>query len=139
MTECGEHVSPKRARAIAALLAVLPATHRQIQERAGLHRATVCRLIPILHPSDPEKRHVHVGRWLPHPVRGPSMPVWHAGPGEDVPDTLPRLTKKEIADRFEKRIKGTEKHDQRKARHRNRHWEKKAKAAPHGIFAALGL
>jgi hypothetical protein len=95
--------------------------------------------MPALHSGDPEKRQVHIGKWLPHPVRGPSMPVWHAGPGEDAPDTLPRLTKKEISDRFEKRIKGTEKHDQRKAKHRSRHWEKKATASKKGWAAALGL
>jgi hypothetical protein len=139
MTECSDHVNPKRAQTIAAILAALPATQRQIEQKAGLHRATVCKVMAIRRPGEPEKRQVHIGGWLPHPVRGPSMPVWHAGPGEDVPDTLPRLTKKQIADRFEKRIKGTEKHDQRKARHRSRHWEKKAKAAPKGWAAALGL
>jgi hypothetical protein len=139
MTECEAYVNPKRAQTIAEIVAALPAIQLQIEQRTGLHRATVCRVIAAMHPKEPEKRQLHIGKWLPHPVRGPSMPVWYAGPGEDVPDTLPRLTKKEIADRFEKRIKGTEKHDQRKARHRSRHWEKKAKATKSGWAAALGL
>jgi hypothetical protein len=139
MTECGEYVNPKRARAVAAILAALPATKRQIEGKTGLSHTTICKVISALHPEDPQKRQMHIGGWLTHPVRGPSMAVYHDGPGEDVPDTLPRLTKKQIADRFEKRLKGTEKHDQRKARHRSRHWEKKAMAAPKSWAAALGL
>ena len=133
MTECGEYVNPKRARTIAAILAALPATKTEIEQRAGVHHATVTKVMPGLHKGGK----VHIGAWRPHPVHGPSMAVYHAGEGEDVPDTLPRLTKKEIADRYVKRIKGTEKYDLRKARDRNRHWKKKAAAKPKNWAAAL--
>lgn len=135
MTEAGGYAHPKRARTIAAVLAALPATKAEIPERAGVHRATVFKVIAELHKG----RQVHIGAWQPHTLHGPPMAIYYAGPGDDVPDTLPRLTKKQIADRYEQRIKGTERHDLRKARHRSRHWEKKAKAAPKGWAAALGL
>lgn len=135
MTECDAYVEPKRARSIAAILGALPATKGEIPARAGVHRTTVFKVIAELHAG----RKVHIGAWEPHPIHGPPMAVYYAGPGEDVPDTLPRLTKKERSDRFEKRIKGTERHDLRKARHRSRHWEKKAVATKKGWAAALGL
>lgn len=133
MTSAAEHSKPKRARTVAKILEALPATKTQIRERTGLHQATVLKVMPELHESDA----VHVGGWLPHPLHGPSMAVYHAGPGEDVPDTLPRLTRQQISERYENRIKGTEKHDQRKARHRSRHWIKKAAATPKNWAAAL--
>jgi len=133
MTGAAEIVNPKRARTVAAILAALPATKTEIRERTGLHQATVLKVMPALH----EGQVVHVGAWRPHPLHGPSMAVYHAGPGRDALDTLPRLTRREISDRYEKRIKGTEKHDQRKARHRNRHWIKKAAATPKSWLSAL--
>lgn len=126
-------MNPKRVRSIAAILAVLPATKAEIGRRAGLHHATVIKVMPGLHESGK----VHIGAWQRHPVRGPSMAVYHAGPGQDVEDTLPRLTRQEITARFEQRIKGTEKYDMRKARHRSRHWLKKAAATPKTWAAAL--
>jgi len=133
MTECADYVNPKRARTIAAILAVLPATKTEIEHRAGVHFATVLKVMPELHKAGK----VHIGAWRAHPVHGPSMAVYHAGPGVDAQDTLPRLTRQQISERYEKRIRGTEKYDQRKARHRSRHWEKKAKAAPKNWAAAL--
>jgi hypothetical protein len=135
MTQGHEHVNPKRAQTIAAVLGVLPATKAEIGPRAGLNKTTVLKVMPELHKA----QQVHIGAWKPHPIHGPPMAIYHAGPGKDVPDTLPRLTKKQRSDRYEKRIKGTEKHDQRKARHRSRHWEKKAKATKKGWAAALGV
>jgi hypothetical protein len=135
MTDPSEYVHPKRARTIAAVLAVLPATKADIVPLAELNRTTVFKVVAQLH----ETGQVYIGSWRPHPIHGPPMAIYHAGPGTDVPDTLPRLTKKQRSDRYEKRIKGTERHDQRKARHRSRHWETKAKAAPKGWAAALGL
>lgn len=130
-----EYVHPKRAKAIQAVLAVLPATKAEIAKRAGVHRTTVFKVIAELHKA----RRVHIAAWQPHSIHGPPMAIYHAGPGEDAPDTVPRLTKKDIRDRFERRLKGTERHDQRKARHRSRHWEKKAVATKKGWAAALGL
>jgi hypothetical protein len=133
MNECMEYVNPKRARTIDAILAVLPATKTEIEQQSGVHFATVVKVMPELHKAGK----VHIGAWRAHPVHGPSMAVYHAGSGADAVDTLPRLTRKQISQRYEKRIKGTEKYDQRKARHRSRHWEKKAKAAPQNWAAAL--
>jgi hypothetical protein len=135
MTEAEVYVDPRRARTLAAIKAALPATKMQASASSGIHRATVMRLVSQMH----EEGRVHIGRWQPHPVRGPNVPVYFDGPGEDVPDTLPRLTRKQISARYEKRIAGTEKQDKRRARQRTRHWEKKAKAAPKGWAAALGL
>jgi hypothetical protein len=135
MTEAPDYVHPKRARAIAAILAALPATKVEIGPRAGLNKTTVLKVMPELHKAG----QVHIGAWRPHPIHGPPMAVYHPGPGKDAPDVLPRLTKKQRSERYEKRIKGTERHDQRKARHRSRHWEKKAAATKKGWAAALGL
>lgn len=135
MTEALDYVHPKRARTIAAVLAALPATKADLPRRAEVDRTTVFRVMAELHKGGK----VHVGAWQPHPIHGPPMAIYHAGPGEDVPDTIPRLTKKQLSDRYEKRIKGTERHDKRKAKHRSRHWEKKATATKKGWAAALGL
>ena len=133
MSRHKDGMHPARARAIAAILAVLPATATEVKQRAGLHHATVSKVMPILRKAG----EVYVGAWRPHPLRGPSMAVFHAGPGEDVADTLPRLTRKQIIERYEKRLKGTEKADKRKAKHRSRHWIKKAAAAPRTWLSSL--
>ena len=124
---------PARARTVAAILEVLPATASEIRKKTGLNHATVGKVIPIMRGG----QQMHVGDWRPHPRKGPSMAVFHPGPGVDVPDTLPRLTRQQIVERYEKRIKGTEKFDQRRARQRSRHWEKKAAAAPKTWLSAL--
>lgn len=124
---------PRRARAIAAITAVLPATKGQIRERTGLNHTTIIRVVTTMHQSG----EMHISRWVPHPVHGPSMAVFALGPGIDAVDNLPRLTRKEIVRRYEARIKGTEKHDLRKSQHRSRHWEKKALSAPQTWASAL--
>lgn len=131
------YIDPRRVANIAAVLAALPATRQQIAERCGLHKDTVLTIVRQLH--DPAKRVIRVGRWLPHPVHGPSIAVFALGKGADAVDDLPRLTTKQRSARYEASIKGTEKMDRRRARQKSRHWEKKAAAKPsHWTSALLG-
>jgi hypothetical protein len=115
------------------ILSHLPGSRMQLAERTGLHRTTVIHTVNKMH-ADGELR---ICRWVRHPVRGPSIPIYSAGPGKDAVDKIPRLTKKQISARYEERIKGTEKHDQRKAYQRSRWWTKKAVATPQTWFSAL--
>jgi DNA-binding Lrp family transcriptional regulator len=127
------YVNPLRILTIKAILASLPGAQVAISARSGIHKATVSKIVKELRKAGA----IHIVSWNPHPVRGPSIPVYTNGPSEDAIDTRPRLTRKEILERFEKRIKGTEKQDQRLARYRSRHWVKKAKATPHDWAATL--
>lgn len=133
MTVSTGYVHPTRARTIVAILAVLPATKVEIEQLTGINHTTVVKVVREMHRSTT----IHVGKWRPHPVHGPSMAVYYAGPGEDAKDELPRLTRKQISDRYEKRLKGTEGYHKRKARHRNRYWTEKAAATPKNWAAAL--
>lgn len=133
MTECENYIHPRRQRVITAILGAMPGTRTEIIARSGLSKDTIARVIPIVHDGEQS----HIGEWLPHPVGGPSMAVFYTGPGVDAIDDLPRMTHKELSARYEKSIRGTEKHDRRNAKSRSRHWEKKAAAARHTWASAL--
>lgn len=127
------YVNPLRILTIKAILASLPGAQVAISARSGIHKATVSKIVKELRKAGA----IHIVSWNPHPVRGPSIPVYTNGPGEDAIDTRPRLTRKEISERFEKRIKGTDKAYTREAKRRNRHWVAKAKATPNTWASAL--
>lgn len=78
----------------------------------------------------------HIGKWQAN-HRGMPVAVFRRGKGIDAVENLPRLSKKQIQDRFRKRIQYTVKHDERKARQRSAHWEKKAAITPHNWASAL--
>jgi hypothetical protein len=126
------HINLKRARSITTFMSALPGTHGQITARSSLNKSTVGKLIIALHGKG-----VRISKWLPHPVRGPSLAVYAEGTEPDALDTVPRLTKRQIYERYEAGIKGTERADQRLARYRSRHWLKKAAATPHSWASAL--
>lgn len=126
------YINPKRAASLAAFAAALPGTHRQIIERSGLSKTTVGTLIAELHGKN-----IRVAKWLPHPVRGPSIAVYAKGTAPDAVDTLPRVTKRQAYERYEARIKGTITADIRLAKHRSRYWEKKAARTPNAWASAL--
>jgi hypothetical protein len=123
----------KRVKPAEVILAALPGTKMQLAESAGLHKATAIRTVNRLHAAG----QIHIGRWMPHPVRGPTMPVYVAGPGKDAADALPRLSRQQISQRHEAKIKGTETMDARRARQRNRWWEKKAATTKQTWLSAL--
>lgn len=127
------YIDPRRAAIIAAILAAMPGTRRTISARSGVHVATISKVVGLLYAA----REVHIAGWEKHPVRGPECPVYGAGPGVDAPDTRPRLTRKEISDRFEARVKGTDKGYTRRAKQRSGWWTRKAKAKPQHPFSAL--
>jgi hypothetical protein len=119
------YIHPRRQANIDAVLGALPATRDQLAQRTGLHKATIVKLVKALHGTQ-----MRVGRWLPHPVHGPSIAVFVAGAGPDAEDKLPRLTSKQRSARYEARIKGSEKHDRRKAKQMSYYFAKRAVAKP---------
>jgi hypothetical protein len=128
------YIDPRRAAVTAAYLAALPGTQKQIASKAGIANSTVAVLTPILHGPK-----MHIGGWTPHPRSGPPSPIYFAGVGEDVPENVPRLTRKEIHDRYDARIKGTEEAEIRRKTRSTRKWLAKAKAAPNTWLAILGV
>lgn len=132
MKRPADYVHPRRLAAVDAVLGALPATRAQIAERTGLNKSTVWKILKALWGTQ-----LHVGRWTPHPVRGPSIAVFVRGAGPDAPDNLPRLTRQQISTRYEARIKGTEKHDKRKARQLSYYFAKRASAMPRHWASAL--
>lgn len=124
--------NPKRARSLAIFLAALPATHAQITAKTGMCRKTILRI------TKAHRALIRVGGWTPHPVHGPSIAIWMVGAGPDVPDTLPRLTRKEISARYEKKVRANpDKLLRRRAMQRMVHWTKKARTTPQHPFSAL--
>lgn len=130
--QADNYIHPRTARVIAAYLAALPGTQTQIRERSGLRESSTVKFTKRLHGA-----YMHIGHFVPHPRGGPSIPFYVAGQGEDAIDDLPRMTKQETSARYEARIKGTERDDVRKAKHRAQWWKKKAKATPQTPFSAL--
>lgn len=131
-SQAENYIHPRTAKVVAAYLAALPGTQTQIRERSGLRESSTVKFTKRLHGT-----HMHIGKFVPHPRGGPPIPFYVAGPGEDAIDDLPRMTKRETSARYEASIKGTEKDDIRKAKHRSQHWKKKAKATPNPWFGAL--
>jgi hypothetical protein len=127
------YVDPRRAPARAAVLAALPGTRPAIAAATGLPTYTVARAVAQLH----REGKVHVGRWRHRDGGGVPMPVYVPGPGADAPENLKRLTRQQIWARYEKRVKGTEVDDRRKAQRSGLYWQRKAAAAPNGWAAAL--
>jgi hypothetical protein len=114
------------------ILAALPSTKIGIVRKTGIHPRTVLKWIGRLHGNG-----VYIKGWLPHPVRGPAMAVYARGNKPDAPNTLPKLTKKEVRERYRDRWAGTEKGDKRSARYRERYWQKKAAKCGDPLVAAL--
>lgn len=126
------YVDPRRAANIAAVLAALPGTRGQIIERTELHKDTVRKILRKLHGKE-----LRVGRWKRHPVHGPSIAVFVRGGGADAPDNLPRMTSAQRSARYEAKIKGTWRHDRRKAKQLSYYFAKRAAAAPKNWASAL--
>jgi hypothetical protein len=126
------YLNTRTIRCVLAFESALPGTMTQITQGSGLSKTHVMRLIKHFH-----RKALRVAKWLPHPVHGPAMPVWDIGAEPDAIECLPRLSRQEITRRYEDRIKGTEKHDQRKAVHRSKHWRLKALKAKQGWASAL--
>lgn len=114
------------------ILAAMPGTVQEIAAAIGMPVTSTLRTIAQLRVDGL----CHLGRWVRN-ERLVSVATYRAGRGIDAINNLPRMSRKEINDRFNKRIRGTDKHDQRKARQRSAHWEKKAAAKPHSWASAL--
>lgn len=132
MTKPADRVNPRTAAAIAAFMDALPATKNQIIIKSGLNHSTVAKLVKQFHGKT-----IRIAGWMPHPVRGPEIPVFDAGAAPDAPDTRKRYTRKQIHARYEKRIKNTETFDRRRAKRSSLWFEKKAKAIPRTWASAL--
>lgn len=73
-------------------------TRDQIAAAAGVCRMTVSRQVKALHAAG--KR--HIVRWA-RPVKGPIMPVFAAGPGEDAERRIQTFTYSEKSRRYRAR------------------------------------
>lgn len=114
------------------ILSAMPGAVQDIAAEIGMPETSTLRIITLLRSEGL----CHLARWVRNDRLVP-VATYRAGPGMDAANNLPRMSRKEINDRFNKRIKGTDKHDQRKARQRSAHWEKKAAAKPHTWASAL--
>lgn len=114
------------------ILAAMPGSVHDIASEIGMPTTSTLRMINGLRSEGL----CHLSRWVRND-RLVAVATYRAGPGVDAANKLPKMSRKEINDRFNKRIKGTDKHDERKARQRSAHWEKKAVAKPHTWASAL--
>lgn len=133
MTTVTQRIDPRTQRAIDAYMAALPGTKTEIIKSSGLNHSTVAKFTKRLHGSG-----VRICAWLPHPVRGPEIPVFDVGADPDAIDKRKRLTRRQIHRRYEKSIKGTEVLDRRRAKQASIYFEKKAKKKPNTWFSVLG-
>lgn len=118
----------------ALILAALPATYEELAAVTGLPRHTVKYRTKQMR-KDGE---CHTGSWKRVIGKGGKfMPIVHAGPGDDVPCLLHRLTGKQYSKRYRKRIKNTPAGDRRLARGRIYHWMKKASENGDALINAL--
>lgn len=74
------------------VLGAMPGTRDQIAAAAGVCKMTVSRQVKALHAAGK----CHIVRWK-RPAKGPIMPVFAAGPGEDVARRVQVLTQAEIS------------------------------------------
>jgi hypothetical protein len=132
MTATTNRINPRTAFAIAAFMGALPGTKSQVIAKSGLNHSTVAKLVKQFHGKT-----IRIAGWAPHPVRGPEIPVFDVGTEPDAPDTRKRLTRKQINKRYEKRIKGTDTFDRRRAKRSSYWFEQKAKSKPHTWASAL--
>jgi hypothetical protein len=114
------------------ILAAMPGAVADIAMEIGMPVTSTLRMVNTLRGEGL----CHLARWVRN-ARLVAVATYRAGPGIDATNKLQRMSRKEINERFNKRIKGTDKHDERKARQRSAHWEKKAATTPHTWASAL--
>lgn len=127
-----------------AILNALPGTYSKIAYRTKLTDPQVRHRIDWMRERDM----CHIGGWDRAEYQGSFSPIFHAGPGEDVPCKLVRRTDSEVERRYWKRVKKAIKKaeaggkvDDRYARHIALHKAsktiKQARKKPHNPFSAL--
>jgi len=80
------------------VLGAMPGTRDQIAAAAGVCRMTVSRQVKALHAAGK----CHITRWM-RPSKGPIMPVFAAGNGEDVERRVQVFTESERCARYRAR------------------------------------
>jgi hypothetical protein len=83
---------------MADVLKALPGTVPEIAAKVGCSNVTAHRWVTSLHGTK-----TYVCDW--RPAKGPSIPVWAKGRQEDVPCTVKKLTRTEIARAYRDRLK----------------------------------
>lgn len=139
--ECNPRYGAKMAERV---LAVLPATYAKIERKTKLTPGQVEYRIVLLR----EKGLCHIGGWERSEYQGAFNPIFHAGPGKDVPCKLKPRTNADVERRYNRRIKraiaaaeATGKEDPRYAKHISLHMASKTVQAsrlkPQNPFSAL--
>jgi hypothetical protein len=119
-----------------AVLAAMPGTRAQIEAKTGLSTGAVQKRLLQLRRDD----RAHIGAWerAPEGVHGSHwIPVYHAGPGPDVPCRFKARTRKQIMAAFFKRARESGAIDTINAKKRARYWEAKAATRGDPMVAAL--
>jgi hypothetical protein len=117
-------------------LAVLPGTRAQIASRTGLSREGLRKRLRILR----DEKQVFIGGWerLPDGEFGCHwIPVYHAGPGPDVPCRFRRKTPEQNYAAFVRRARESGALDTIMAKKRARYWKIKAQQQRDPLVAAL--
>lgn len=120
-----------------AILAAMPGTRRDIQAKLGITKGALQNLLVKLHKAG----WCHVAGWERLNVCGPGkfLRRFKAGPGKDKPCKLVPLTQQERDERRYCRGMKTGDIEERRAKNRMRHHERRAKKKQNTWLGPLGL
>lgn len=125
-----------RPRPRPIILAALPGTMEQLEAATGFWRNTIWRHLKSLR-ADGE---AHIGGWAKVNMGLPGIhwvPVYHAGPGPDVPCRFRKMSRDKIEERRQKRIRDTGEYELICAKKRLIYWENKARTKGDPLVNAL--
>lgn len=114
------------------VLDAMPGTRRAIEDATGLAKNTVWRWVEDIHA----KNECHIKAWE-RPERGPYMPVYAKGPGEDAQCTIEPLTEAEKSQRYRKKARKDGSWQHRLVRERAKYWADRAKEKGDPLINAL--
>ncbi len=111
MTSCATRIKNGKARCekcnlsnalqqAAKITPLLPATYLKLDRKTDLSYGKVRYRIEWMRDNDM----CHIGSWERPEMQGPFLPVFHAGPGEDVPCNLEKHPHSVYEKRYKKRV-----------------------------------
>lgn len=86
---------------VAAILATFPASYERIDRKSGLTEGQIRHRLEWMR----ERGLCHIGAWTRAKEQGSMRPIFHAGPGEDVPCKLKARTRSQYERNYRKRVK----------------------------------
>ena len=119
------------------ILALMPATRKEIEAATGLSAAAIWHVVDNLRYC----KWAHIGGWCRGENSGEFQAVIHAGHGADVTCKLVKYTKAEVARRYKARLKKSGEIEEFRAKQRAKERADRAakKATPNTWLSALGL